>query len=54
MASEVDESKSAVKEAYTKMELINEVIVRKLIVLDRSEGVFYVEKSMEELNNALE
>ena len=36
------------------MELINEVLVKKLIMLDRSGGVPDVEKSMEELNNALE
>ena len=36
MASEVDESRSAVKEAYTKIELTSEVLVKKLIVLDGS------------------
>ena len=41
MASEVDESRSAVKEAYTKMELTSEVLVKKLIVLDRSGGEIY-------------
>ena len=53
MTSEVDERRSAVKEVYTKMELINEILVRKLIVLNRSGGVPDVDKSMEELTNAL-
>ena len=34
--------------------LYNEVLVKKLILLDRSGGVLNAEKSMEELNNALE
>ena len=54
VASEVDESKSAVNEAYTKMETINEVLVKKLILLDRSGGVPKAKKTLEELNNALE
>ena len=32
----------------------NKVLVKKLILLDRSGGVLNAEKSMEELNNALE
>ena len=47
MASEVDEGRNAVNKTYTKMESINEVLVKKLIVLDRSGDVPDVEKSME-------
>ena len=36
------------------MEKINGILVKKLILLDRAGGVPNVEKSLEELNNALE
>ena len=51
---EVDESRSAMKKAYSKMEKINEILEKKLILLDRAGGVPSVKKSLEELNNALE
>ena len=39
VASEVNESKGAVKEAYSRMEKINEDLEKKLIVLNRASGV---------------
>ena len=54
VASEVNESRSAVKEAYSKMEKINEILVKKLVLLDSAGGVPNVKKSLEELNNASE
>ena len=54
VASEVEESRKAVKEVYTKMEEINEVLERKLILVDRAGGVPDVEKSLEELSTALQ
>ena len=53
-AREVDECRSAVKEAYTKMETINEQLTKKLILLDRTGNVPDAEKSLAELTNALE
>ena len=53
-AREIDECRSAVKEAYTKMETINEQLTKKLILLDRTGNVPDAEKSLAELTNALE
>ena len=53
-AKEVIESRDAAKEAYTRIEKTNEILVEKLIVLDRVGKVPNVEASMDELNNAVE
>ena len=53
-AKEVIESRDAAKEAYTRIEKTNEILVEKLIVLDRVGKVPNVEVSMDELNNAVE
>ena len=53
-AKEVIESRDAAKEAYTRIEKTNEILVEKLIVLDRVGKVPKVEAAMDELNNAVD
>ena len=53
-AKEVIESRDAAKEAYKRIETTNEILLEKLIVLDRGGKVPDVEVSMDELNNAVE
>ena len=53
-AKEVIESRDDAKEAYKRIETPNEILLEKLIVLDRGGKVPDVEVSMDELNNAVE
>ena len=53
-AKEVIESRDAAKEAYKRIETTNEILLEKLIVLDRGGKVPDVEVSMDELNNTVE
>ena len=53
-AKEVIECRNAAKEAYNSIEATNEVLTKKLIVLDRAGKVPDIEESMNELTNALE
>ena len=53
-AKEVIESRDDAKEAYKRIETPNEILLEKLIVLDRGGKVPDVEVSMDELNNTVE
>ena len=51
-AKEVVDCRNAVKEAYNRVEATNEILAKKLIVLDRAGKVLDVEESLNELTNA--
>ena len=46
IAAEVEECMKSVKDAYTKMEDLNEVLVQKLILVDRAWKEENTEKSL--------
>ena len=54
VAFEVDESRKAANDAYTRMEEINDVLERKLILVDRAGKVPDGEKSLNEFSTALQ
>ena len=54
IATEVKENKDAVKTNYNKIELLNKVLVQKLILVDRVSKVDDREKAMDDLSGVLE
>ena len=54
IATEVKENKHAVKTNYNKIELLNKVLVQKLILVDRVSKVDDREKAMDDLSGVLE
>ena len=53
IAYEVNEIRSDVKETYMKMESINEILEKKLLLLDRVRGVPDVQTSLDDQSNVL-
>ena len=54
VAAEVDECMISIKNSYTKIEGLNEVLIQKLILFDRAGKVENAEKFLNELSNALQ